>query len=151
MINLPYVEQPYSSAWCGPASLLMVCKYYNIPATKNKLIKLCNTCAKWGTVEDDFESAAQKLGLELDVLETGCSRDQNKPREAQIRHIRRFLDQGVPLVGVITLNGAEDHYAPIIGIDDKHIYFNDSIYGENYPRSLDELLPGRLRWIAGMY
>lgn len=55
------------------------------------------------------------------------------------------------MVGLIRLNEFEEHYAPIVDIDDKNIYFNDSVYGKRYPRTLDELLPDRLQWIAAIY
>lgn len=120
-------QETLRGGYCGPASLKMVLGYWGINKSEEEVAVACNRDPSLGTNDVSLRKAAESFGLKVEV-ENNSSFDS----------IKRWLDRKVPVVVNWFTRGRSDygdeevpdgHYSVVVGLDDTHIYLQDSEIG----------------------
>lgn len=117
---------------CGPATLKIVCDYFDVPMTEAELATLCNTNKEHGTTGVQLVEAAKILGFKARLKDSATFAD-----------IESCLKRGVPpIVDWFTAEGAvaDGHYSIACGLDAKHIVLEDPEIGARRTLSRDDFM-----------
>lgn len=126
MLNIIPIRQK-KNYWCGPASLKMVLKYYNIEAKESDLAKQAKASKDTGVTAENLVQAAKSYGL------TGFVKKQ-----AEFSDIYHYvLDRRIPII-VDWFQIDDGHYSIVTDITKKHIYLADPYIGQLISYKLSE-------------
>ncbi len=113
MPSIPYVQQEHPH-WCGPATLLMVLKFFGMEKTQADLAALLKTSEEKGTDEDMMETVARDLGFDV---RTGSG---------VYEEIVRALEGGsMVIVAFVEPQDGEGHYAVVTDANSDRIRLLD--------------------------
>ena len=127
-LKLKPFQEPLGSSMCGPASLKIVLKYYNIEATEKELTKLAGASSNLGTDDKGLARAAKHFGFKVKI-----------ENNSNFKDIEKWLDKKVPVIVSWFTRGrcdytdsdiADGHYSVVTGLDDKFIYLQDPEIGK---------------------
>ena len=113
---------------CGPASLKIVLKYYNIEVAEKELAKLSIWNKDLGIDDKGLARAAKHFGFKVKIKNNSNFKD-----------IEKWLDKKVPVIVDWFTRGRKDysdsdiadgHYSVVAGINDKFIYLQDPEIGK---------------------
>ncbi len=106
-------------AYCGPASLKAVLRYYGIRKTERDLATLTKASKKSGTKGENMVKAAKELGLDATLMD-----------DAEISDIRYWVrEKEVPVI-VDWWSEEEGHYSIVVWINAENIYLMDPEWGQ---------------------
>lgn len=132
IINVPYFEQGtlYS---CGPASLQMMFLFYGVAKSEEELAKRLMTNSDIGTRHSDMIRVAQEEGFY--VFEND---------DSSIVEVGGLIKLRIPVVvHFVEPSNNENHYAVVVGVDDRHLVLNDPWNGE---KTIMEVAEFTARW-----
>jgi ABC-type bacteriocin/lantibiotic exporter with double-glycine peptidase domain len=133
-MKLKYYKQEQEHT-CGAAAMRMVLESLGIKKSENELIPLLKTNTKVGTWHYQMPALAEKYKLNYVVH-----------RNASIKELKEFLKNTyLIIVCYYLVKEKTAHYAVVLDIDDKNIYFNDPWRGPNHKLSLSYF---RKNWIS---
>ena len=130
-----YIDVPFQSCYtyngCGPASLAMVLKYYNLDISQEEI-------AEEIMVKDNpftNEEYCNPLKMVFYVRKLGL---KAKFKLMAINKIKGYLQEGIPVIAIQFSRFPKIlqnlHYRIAIGYDDDfgELIFHDVLFGENY-------------------
>ena len=121
-------QETLNASMCGPASLKIVLKYYDIEVTEKKLAKMAGWNRDLGIDDRGIKKVANSFGFEVKIKNNSSFKD-----------IEKWLDKKVPVIINWFSRGrcdrsssdiADGHYSVIAGLDDKFIYLQDPEIGK---------------------
>ena len=111
----PFRQSP---AFCGPACLKMVLKYYGINKSEKELANLSGSRPAKGVGVEGLLKAAKALGFKGHVKDF-----------SEIKDIKEYvIKKKNPLI-VDWFSTDDGHYSVVVDIDDKNIYMQDPELG----------------------
>ncbi len=125
MLKIPYYKQETPDD-CGPASLQMVFEFLGKKISQKELAQRLGTGATVWASNERMEEIAREEGLSTFMQTSGT-----------IEGLRKFLDKGIPVIVNFIEPEGDGHFAPVLGVTEKEIIFNDPWHGEKYTLSLE--------------
>lgn len=114
--NVPSVAQ--SNAFCGPASLSAVLKFYGVPVGEQRVASWAGATRKWGTWAEGLVLAARRAGFRASIHDGKSLSD-----------LARYLQLGPVIVSWQYEGGG--HYSVVRGLDHQYVYMMEPVTGEN--------------------
>ena len=131
-LGVPMVRQPYTFD-CGASSLKSVAAYWGAyRGSLRQLYKVSNTRSSYGTLPEDILRGARRLGLKATLKEHCTLRDLERSlarKEPVLVQLQAWREAG-SLPRAWRDRWDDGHYAVVIGMDRKNVYFMDPSAGE---------------------
>ena len=128
MLKIKPFQETLNASMCGPASLKIVLKYYDIEVAEKELAKLSIWNKDLGIDDKGLTRATKHFGFKVKIKNNSNFKD-----------IERWLDKKVPVIVNWFTRGRKDysdsdiadgHYSVVAGLDDKFIYLQDPEIGK---------------------
>ncbi len=132
LLNTPHFQETRNAGMCGPASLKIVCDYFDVPMTEKELATLCKTKSNLGTTGTQMLAAARLLDFKAKIKDRATFKD-----------IEECLRRGVPpIVDWFSAEGgiADGHYSVVCGLDSTHITLEDPEIGKRRRLTREDFL-----------
>ncbi len=110
----PFRQTP---GYCGPASVKMVLRYYNIHAEEKEIARHARSSRSHGTSLQDLKRATKHYGFMLKVQDN-----------SSLRNIQTYLDKDIPVI-IDWFSQDDGHYSVAVGIDKRYVYLQDPELG----------------------
>jgi predicted double-glycine peptidase len=117
-----------SEAFCGPASLKIVCSYFGLDYEEDYLAALCNSTRALGTDHSGLIEAAHHLGAWVYAGEEGTLEDlRSFTRRHRLPVIVGWYSPSNhrQTVFVPDRDEIEDHFSVVYGVTDRHVLLMD--------------------------
>ena len=129
MLTVPFFKQDTGYS-CGPATLQMVLRYYNIVMSEEDLIKKLHANKENGTLHKPMIALCQKEGLYVYVN-----------NDSSLEEIGGFLEHKIPVViHFIEPSECDGHYSVVVGIEDDTVVLNDPWNGEKFKKKKKDFM-----------
>ncbi len=128
MLKIKPFQETLNASMCGPASLKIVLKYYDIEVTEKELAQLTEVSSDLGTDDKGLARAAKHFGFKVKIKNNSNFKD-----------IEKWLNKKVPVIVNWFTRGRKDysdsdiadgHYSVVAGLDNKFIYLQDPEIGK---------------------
>jgi uncharacterized protein len=133
-LGVPMVRQPFTFD-CGAASLKSIAAYWGAyGGSLRQLYKITNTRKSYGTLPEDILRAARRLGLKATLREHCALRDLERSlarKEPVLIQLQAWREAGT-LPHAWRDRWDDGHYAVVIGMDRKNVYFMDPSSGQRH-------------------
>lgn len=107
----PFRETP---GLCGPASLKIVMDYYGVSVSEADIARVSGATQEKGVSTAGLAKAAKHFGFKTLVKENSSLDD-----------LRYYVKKEIPVM-VDWFSEDDGHYSPVVGLDDKYIYLQDT-------------------------
>ena len=128
MLKIKPFQETLNASMCGPASLKIVLKYYDIEVAEKELAQLTGVSSDLGTDDKGLVRAAKHFGFKVKIKNNSNFED-----------IEKWLNKKVPVIVDWFTRGRRDysdsdiadgHYSVVAGLDNKFIYLQDPEIGK---------------------
>lgn len=127
MLDVKPFQETLNSDMCGPASLKIILNYYGVDKSEEEIAKLCKVKKGLGVDDKSIKTAAEKLGFNATIKNNSTFKDIEKWLKKDVPVIVNWFTRGRTDYGDSSV--ADGHYSVVMGLDDKHIYFQDPELG----------------------